>query len=103
MSTEKSIRIEFNQVKAQATALNSCASDLSDVSTKLGSIVDTLSAGWQGDSATLFLQKCEALQTKLTKTSSNLQTVSRVVSNAANSYYQTEMKAIELAKTNSGS
>lgn len=101
MKTKRSISITFQQAINQANKLNDCATDLKNIQKKLQNIINTLQCEWVGDGANQYIAKCNALQTTVTRASYDLDQVSSVVRRIARSYYNAEMKAIELANLDS--
>lgn len=98
MKTAHSIKIEFRQISSQAETLENCAEDLQKVAKQLQEMTDHLYAGWRGDSASLYGEKCEQLQQKIQHTGKNLAQISSVVKHSARRYYDAEIKALDTAK-----
>lgn len=95
------IQISFQEAIGQADSLSSCAGDLKNVQRQLDSIMGTLQSGWSGDAASQFMEKCTALQQKLGRASTDLDQISTSIRSIARAYYEAEMRALELAKTDS--
>lgn len=94
----RTILVEFRQVREQAKALEECAGELSSIEKQLQDLTAGLRAQWQGESADLYCQKCEELGGKLNNSANHLKKVSTAIHRAAKSYYDAEMKAVELAQ-----
>ena len=90
--------VEFRQVREQAKALEECAGELSSIEKQLQDLTAGLRAQWQGESADLYCQKCEELGGKLNNSANHLEKVSTAIRQAAKSYYDAEMTAVELAQ-----
>lgn len=96
MKTEKSINIEFQQVSRQVDALKECAGDLDRAAKQLRDFMESLRPAWQGESAELYLQKCEALAQKIQKNSDVLDQTAGIIYRSAQSYRNAEIKALEI-------
>ena len=94
----RTILVEFRQVREQAKALEECAGELSSIEKQLQDLTAGLRAQWQGESADLYCQKCEELGGKLNNSANHLEKVSTAIRQAAKSYYDAEMTAVELAQ-----
>ena len=94
----RTILVEFRQVREQAKALEECAGELSSIEKQLQDLTAGLRALWQGESADLYCQKCEELGGKLNNSANHLEKVSTAIRQAAKSYYDAEMTAVELAQ-----
>ena len=97
----RAIQITFQEAIGQADNLNDCAGDLKNVQHQLDGIMETLQSGWSGEAAGQFLEKCTALRQKLGRASSDLDQISTAIRNTARNYYEAEMRALELAQTDS--
>ena len=94
----RTILVEFRQVREQAKALEECAGELSSIEKQLQDLTAGLRAQWQGKSADLYCQKCEELGGKLNNSANHLEKVSTAIHQAAKSYYDAEMTAVELVQ-----
>ena len=95
----KVIQIAFNDANHQATRLDDCAKQLRAAEKSLNEILSTLQREWAGEAADLFRQKTGTLQTKIEQTASDLSQISGAIRSTAQSFYDAERKAIELAQT----
>ena len=92
MASYKSISITFGNALAQAQKLESSAEQMRNASQKLESIEESLRSEWEGESASLYLQKCEMLKQKLNRTAKELQQIASVIRDA-------ELKALHAIAT----
>lgn len=97
----RAIQITFQEAIGQADNLSDCANDLKSVQSQLDSIMETLQSGWSGEAASQFLGKCSILRQKLGKASTDLGQISTSIRSTAQAYYEAEMRALELAQTDS--
>lgn len=101
MATMKTIRVTFERAERQSRNLKSCAQDLRTSYARLGETVETLGTAWQGEAASLYLEKCEQLRANLQKTIQNLEKTADTVHRSAQAYYDAEKRALELIATKS--
>ena len=99
MKTARSISIAFGNAIAQAEKLEASAEQMRTSKKQLDSIRDSLKAEWEGESASLYFQKCDLLGTKLEKTAGELAQIASVIRKSAKTYRDAEMKALEAVKT----
>ncbi|MFR5814134.1 WXG100 family type VII secretion target [Hominisplanchenecus sp.] len=99
MASYKSISITFGNALAQAQKLESSAEQMRNASQKLESIEESLRSEWEGESASLYLQKCDALKQKLEKTAGDLVQIAAVIRKSAKSYRDAEIKALQAIAT----
>ena len=99
MASYKSISITFGNALAQAQKLESSAEQMRNASQKLESIEASLRSEWEGESASLYLQKCEMLKQKLNRTAKELQQIASVIRKAAKAYRDAELKALHAIAT----
>lgn len=98
-SEMRTIQITFEEAISQADNLSECADELKSVQSQLNSIVESLQSGWSGEAAGQYIEKCLTLWQKLGKASTALEQVSSVIRETARAYYEAEMRAVELAQT----
>ena len=103
MATRRSIQVNFRNAKTQAKTLSECASDISRLQRDLNGIIAEISRGWEGNAARAYLAKCEQMKAKLGKQAQDLNNISNAVSRTAQSYYNAEMRAIEIAEARNSS
>lgn len=99
MKTARSISIAFGNAIAQAQKLENSADQMRASKRQLDGIKDSLRAEWEGESASLYLQKCDLLGAKLERTASELNQIASVIRKSAKSYRDAEMRALEAVKT----
>lgn len=99
MKTRRSISIHFAQVMTQARTLDRCARELRQIQGEMDNILGQLGAEWKGESASLYLEKCDRLNQKIQRSSSNLSQVSGVIQRSARAYYEAELRALDRIHT----
>lgn len=99
MKTARSISIAFGNAIAQAEKLEASAEQMRTSKKQLDSIRDSLKTEWEGESASLYFQKCDLLGAKLEKTAGELAQIASVIRKSAKTYRDAEMKALEAVKT----
>lgn len=99
--TRKTILVEFRQVQEQTNALEECVMELNSIGKQLQDLTAGLRGQWQGESADLYCQKCEALEGKLNRSAENLGKTSDAIKRAAKRYRDAELRAVELAEKRS--
>ena len=99
MKTARSISIAFGNAIAQAEKLEASAEQMRTSKRQLESIRDSLKTEWEGESASLYFQKCDLLGAKLEKTAGELAQIAPVIRRSARAYRDAEMKALEAVKT----
>ena len=97
----RAIQITFHEAIGQADNLSDCADNLKSIQSQLDGIMEALQSGWSGEAAGQFMGKCSALQQKIGRASSDLGQISTSIRSAARAYYEAEMRALELAQTDS--
>lgn len=98
MKSESSIKFEYHQVVSQANRLENCSEDLQNVCRELDRLVDTLRTGWEGESASLYFEKCNELYAKIKSASNDLERTSVTIKRTAKIYRDTELAAIRLVQ-----
>ncbi|MGN1139997.1 MAG: WXG100 family type VII secretion target [Oliverpabstia sp.] len=101
MKTKESIKIDFNNAMKQAASVDTCAEELRKVGRQLQEVINELGSGWKGEAASLYLQKCETLSSKINKSANDLSKISSTISKTAKVYYETEKAALEIVKQKS--
>lgn len=99
MKTARSISIAFGNAIAQAEKLEASVEQMRASKRQLDSIRDSLKTEWEGESASLYFQKCDLLGAKLEKTAGELAQIASVIRRSARAYRDAEMKALEAVKT----
>ena len=99
MKTARSISIAFGNAIAQVEKLEASAEQMRTSKKQLDSIRYSLKAEWEGESASLYFQKCDLLGAKLEKTAGELAQIASVIRKSAKTYRDAEMKALEAVKT----
>ena len=98
MSTEATIRITFNNANAQANQLDSCAQQLRGARNQMDGILESLRREWQGEAANQYAAKCDVLEQKMNTAAGNLEQIANAIRQAAQAYYDAEMRALEIAR-----
>ncbi|MBE5961764.1 MAG: PPE domain-containing protein [Lachnospiraceae bacterium] len=97
-----SIEFDFELANKQAEQLDALAAELGKLSTKsFDSTLQSLSSNWKGDSATAYLNKGAALQTRMNTTVKNMGTVAGSIRTIAKIIYEAELAAKREAEENS--
>ena len=99
MKTARSISIAFGNAIAQAEKLEASAEQMRASKRQLDSIRDSLKTEWEGESASLYFQKCDLLGAKLEKTAGELAQIASVIRRSARAYRDAEMKALVAVQT----
>ena len=87
MATYKSISIAFGNALAQAQKLENSAEQMRNASRQLDTVKESLrKRNGRVRSASLYLQKCDALKQKLEKTAGDLVQIAAVIRKSAKSY-----------------
>lgn len=99
MKSELGIKIDFIKARKQAEDLERIADQLRRVADRdIDDAMSGVSSGWKGDSADLFLKKGNKLRSDVMKTANQLDTAARTLRQTAQSIYNAEMRALEIAK-----
>lgn len=99
MSSYASIEFDFAKAKQQANEIDEIANELSLLSNqKFEDTMQMLSSNWKGDSATSYLKKGVTLQSYITSSARNLNTVADNIRIVARKIYEAEMEAKRLAE-----
>lgn len=103
MKTKASITIDFQNAINQARKLENCAEELKRIQNNLKMAEEELNAGWKGDSALLYLSKCQELEGQIVKSQRNLVQIANVILRTAKLHYDAELKSIEAINTKGSS
>lgn len=96
------IDIDFRMVMEQANHLDEVASQMEDLSEKsFGEALQDISGSWKGDNASLYIHKGNTLKENMTDTAQQLKQISDAIKKKAKFIYDTEQKAVSIAKTRS--
>ena len=98
----RSISIAFENAIAQARKLENSAQQMRMSKRQLTDIRYSLGSEWQGESATLYFQKCETLENKLEKTADDLMQIASVIRKSAKAYRDAELRALEAISKKNG-
>lgn len=101
MKTKESIRIDFDNAMRQAVSADNCSEELRNVERKLQEVISELSGGWKGEAASLYLEKCEALAKKISKSANDMSRISGTIKKTARIYYETEKAALDIVNQKS--
>lgn len=100
MKSKAKIQLEFQQVTAQARELERCADQLADARRKLDALMEELGAGWVGESANAYFEKCGLLSDKLVDSQKDLDRVAGVIHRSAKAFRDAELAALALIQDN---
>lgn len=99
MASRQSIEFDFKKAKEQAKKLDEVAERLNRLSNKnLSDIMQQLSSVWKGENATLYLDKGDRLQEKMSATAKELQNIASDIRTVARRIYEAEMNALRIAQ-----
>lgn len=99
MANEISIKVDFIKAKRQAEEFEKIADQLRAIANgEIDGAMSGVSSGWKGDSADLFLKKGNKLKEDVIKTANQLDAAARTLRQNAQSIYNAEMRALEIAK-----
>lgn len=98
MKSSNTIQVEFQQVTRQTKKLEQCADDLQKVRRQLQELMNDLRVSWAGESAELYLQKCNELSNKINTSAKNLGKTADVIERSAKAYRDAELAAIKIAE-----
>ena len=99
MKTARAISIAFGNAISQAEKLENSAEQMRASKRQLDEIKNSLKAGWEGESASLYFQKCEQLGEKLRRTADDLDQIAGVIRRSAKVYRDAELRALDAVKT----
>ena len=92
MATRSQIEFDFKKALGQADKIEGIADRLQKISRKeLENSLQNLSAGWKGESASLYLQKGNTLQEKIDATAESLYAVAADIRTIARRLYGAEI------------
>ena len=99
MATERSIRFDFNQAKAQADEIERLANKLNSLADQeFAGTMQSISSHWQGQNSRAYLNKASMLQSKMNNSSKELKSIASSIRTAAKKMYDAEMRALRLAQ-----
>lgn len=99
MKTSESIEIDFKNAENQAKSAEECAEALKKAAAQLRGIMQELHAGWKGEAAEVYLDKCEALAQEIGRSSGNMSRISESIFETARAFYKAEKAALEAVNT----
>ncbi len=100
--TEREIKLNYRQAIEQAKKLEDIASKLEKLSSnKLSNTVGTLKQAWQSDSSPKYYNKVDKVQGDINATAKQVRKIANSIRTTADAVRNSEMKAIEIAKTRS--
>lgn len=98
MMMREAIEFDFIKAKKQADRIDTIANNLGKLSGKeLRDTLQSLSANWKGENASLYLSKGSALQGKMNKTVKELHAVAADIRMIAKRLYDAEMASLAIA------
>lgn len=97
MKTLQSIMISFQETSRQAQRLEDCADNIRSIERQIDEIMADVRNNWSGEAAALYLDKCEQLKSKVSKTGRDLNQIANSIQRAAKQYRDAEETAIRLA------
>lgn len=99
MATRATIEFNFRTALSQADKIDEIADNLRRLSqTDFGNALQSLSAGWKGENASMYLSKGSVLQGKMNGTSGSLHAVASDIRAIAKRLYDAEMAALAIAE-----
>ncbi len=100
--TEREIKLNYQQAIKQARKLEEIAGKLENLSSnKLSNTVGTLKQAWQSDSSPQYYNKVDKVQGDINTTAKQVRKIANSIRTTADAVRNSEMKAIEIAKTRS--
>ena len=100
--TEREIKLNYQQAIRQASRLEDIAGKLENLSSnKLSNTVGTLKQAWQSDSSPQYYNKVDKVQGDINTTAKQVRKIANSIRTTADAVRNSEMKAIEIAKTRS--
>ena len=100
--TEREIKLNYQQAIRQASRLEDIAGKLENLSSnKLSNTVGTLKQAWQSDSSSQYYNKVDKVQGDINTTAKQVRKIANSIRTTADAVRNSEMKAIEIAKTRS--
>ena len=100
--TEREIKLNYQQAIKQAGKLEDIANKLENLSSnKLSNTVGTLKQAWQSDSSPQYYNKVDKVQGDINTTAKQVRKIANSIRTTADAVRNSEMKAIEIAKTRS--
>lgn len=98
MTGKEKIELDFGQALRQADDIDAVADRLGNLSAgKFRENLDSLAAGWKGDSASMYITKGSRLQEQMNTTAKELHAVAADIRTLARRLYNAEMKAWNIA------
>ncbi|MDD6729102.1 MAG: WXG100 family type VII secretion target [Eubacteriales bacterium] len=99
MATYSSIKFDFAKAKQEAARLENAADELKKIAnSSMDSALGTLSSGWKGESADLYMKKGAGVKEDLISTANDLYAVANSIRKTAQRIYNAEMEAKRLAE-----
>ena len=96
------ILFDFTQANLQANRLEEAASSIRSLSSKrLADTRTQLNTAWQGESATIYMEKLRELQESITKTAADLEKVAANLRYRSRKIHEAELLAQQIAQNNS--
>lgn len=100
--TEREIKLNYQQAIRQASRLEDIAGKLENLSSnKLSNTVGTLKQAWQSDSSSQYYNKVDKVQGDINTTAKQVRKIANSIRTTADAVRNSEMKAVEIAKTRS--
>lgn len=98
MNSRTEIRFNFQQALAQADKLDAVADRLKRVAeVTLENAMQTLSSGWKGENATIFLRKEGILKSDIKHNADEIAKIADEIRRIAKIVYNAEMEALRIA------
>ncbi len=97
--TEEVIRFNYDRAMEKAGAVEAQASNLENsVVEEMGSVVVALRRDWEGESATEYIAKCNAMKGNIEQIASEMRSTASSIRTMAKNVYDAEMRALEIAR-----
>ena len=95
--TKQLIEISFGNAMTQAKQLETCADDLMNVARRNLSVIKVeIGDAWRGKSADMYLEKMDTVTGNMIKTANKLYKTAETLRRVANTFRDTELRALEL-------
>lgn len=99
MTSEKTIKINFQQAKQQANRLDEIAEEMKNLSERdFADTMQIVRSNWRGENADLYISKGTRLQGNMTSTANSLHAIASEIRTVAKRIYEAEMKALRIAQ-----
>lgn len=99
MASEATIQYNYNRAINQARTLEQLADELKGLANRdLETTISNLSSNWNGESATVFIQKAQKAQEDMRGNANEIRNTASVIRRSAKNIRDAELRALQLAK-----